>query len=176
MALNRDLVILVNSRDEETGTAEKLQAHIDGKLHRAISIFIVNDRSEMLLQRRAAGKYHSGGLWTNACCSHPCPGESTPAAAARRLREELGFETELEPIGTLLYRSEVGADLTEHEYDHLFAGTWTGVPQPDPAEVSETMWIDIPTLRRRLEENPEAFTAWFPQIFDIWARHAQPRA
>jgi isopentenyl-diphosphate delta-isomerase len=170
MALNRDLVVLVNGNDDETGTAGKLQAHLDGLLHRALSIFIINDRGDMLLQRRASGKYHSAGLWSNACCSHPCPGERTADAAARRLREELGFDTGLEEIGTLLYHAEVGEGLVEHELDHLFTGIWNGEPRPDPDEVSETVWMPVGTLRRRLEESPENFTAWFPWILDIWVR------
>lgn len=170
MALNRDLVILVNDQDEETGTADKLQAHIEGTLHRAVSVFILNDAGEMLIQRRASGKYHSGGLWSNACCSHPCPGESSQDAASRRLREELGFETTLEPAGVLRYRANVGPQLIEHEYDHLFTGVWNGAPQPDPAEVSDTRWIDLETLHQQLKEQPENFTAWFPQILRIWAR------
>ncbi len=173
MSLNRNLVILVNRLDEETGTAGKLQVHRDGSLHRALSVFITNDKGEMLLQRRAAGKYHSGGLWSNACCSHPSPGEPTPGAASRRLREELGFHVGLRPVGTCHYRAEVGGGLIEHELDHLFTGTWNGDPQPDPAEVSDTAWVAVGELRKRLELHPERFTAWFPQIFEAWL-HCRP--
>jgi len=170
MALNRNLVVLVDSQDEETGTAGKLDAHLQGLLHRALSVFITNDNGEMLLQRRAAGKYHSGGLWSNACCSHPCPGERPSDAASRRLKEELGLETDLQPIGTWYYQAEVGNGLSEHEFDHLFTGTWDGIPTPDPAEASETKWIDLDELRQQLKKHPEQFTAWFPQIFEVWTR------
>lgn len=168
MALNRNEVILVNREDVETGTAEKMAAHLNGQLHRAVSVFITNDSGEMLLQRRAGEKYHSGGLWSNACCSHPCPGEHNSDAAVRRLGEELGFSTRLQQIGTWYYRAEVGNGLIEHELDHLFTGTWSGDPAPDPAEVSETKWVRIDELLAEIATYPERFSAWFPQILSVW--------
>lgn len=168
MALDRNSVILVDREDSETGFADKLDAHRAGQLHRAVSVFITNDSGEMLLQRRASGKYHSGGLWSNACCSHPCPGEKTPDSATRRLREELGFDTDLVWIGNWYYRADVGGGLIEHELDHLYTGTWNGTPAPNPDEVSETIWLSINEIRERLAMNLEHFTAWFPQIFTVW--------
>src|SRR5947208_3875015 len=118
MILRRDSVILVDEHDVWIGTADKSAVHRTGALHRALSIFITNSRGELLLQQRAADKYHSGGLWSNSCCSHPAPGESTLAAAHRRLQEELGFDTELNRMGTVRYRAAVGPDLIDLEYDH----------------------------------------------------------
>jgi isopentenyl-diphosphate delta-isomerase len=168
MALQRDKVILVNERDEQLRTASKKEAHITGVLHRALSIFIVNDRRELLLQRRAADKYHSGGLWSNACCSHPAPGESAIEAAHRRLREELGFDTTLEAIGTLQYQAEVGEGFTEHEYDHLFTGIWNGGVMSSPDEVSAVCWMPVAAIEVWLLREPEQFTAWFPVLLDAW--------
>ncbi len=153
-------VILVNARDEPQGTAEKLEAHTAGRLHRAFSVFVLNDQDQLLLQRRAAGKYHSPGLWSNTCCSHPRPGESTAGAASRRLVEEMGFTCDLEHAGSFLYRAEVGGGLVEHELDHLFVGRWSGAPDPDPAEVDGWRWIDLPGLRREVAASPASFTYW----------------
>lgn len=155
-----DHVILVNEWDEPVGTAEKLAAHRSGRLHRAFSVFVLNDEQELLLQRRAGSKYHSPGLWSNSCCSHPRPGESVADAARRRLLEEMGFTCELEPAGALLYRADVGGGLLEHEYDHLFLGRWNGQPCPDPREVDRWRWTDLPSLRREIASRPEAFTYW----------------
>lgn len=150
----------MNERDEPVGTAGKLAAHRSGRLHRAFSIFVLNDEHELLLQRRAASKYHSAGLWSNSCCSHPRPGESVADAARRRLAEEMGFTCELERAGALLYRAKVAADLFEHEYDHLFLGRWSGAPRPDPREVERWRWIDLPSLRRMIANRPQLFTYW----------------
>lgn len=153
-------VILVNERDEPVGTAEKLAAHESGRLHRAFSVFILNGAGELLLQRRAVGKYHSPGLWSNACCSHPRPGEGTAAAAHRRLGEELSFDCGLEHVGSFLYRADVGNGLVEHELDHLFLGYWDGTPIPAPEEVGAVRWLGLPELRREIGDSPEAFTYW----------------
>lgn len=155
-----DRVILVDEKDRPLGTAEKLAAHADGKLHRAFSVFVLNERGETLLQRRAATKYHSPLLWSNSCCSHPRPGESTWDAAHRRLEEELGFDCPLEPAGAFLYRADVGGGLVEHEYDHLFIGSWNGTPTPAPEEVDDWRWISLPALRREVARSPERFTFW----------------
>lgn len=154
-------VILVDADDTPTGTAEKLAAHRAGQLHRAFSVFVVNEDGEMLLQRRADGKYHSGGLWSNACCSHPRPGEATEAAARRRLREELGFDCPLEHAFAMVYRADVGGGLVEHEYDHILLGRWDGVPDPDPAEVSDWRWVPLDELRDEVGRHPRRFTYWF---------------
>ena len=159
--LDRERVILVDHRDVAVGTAGKLAAHRAGLLHRAFSVFVLNPAGEMLLQRRASGKYHSGGLWSNACCGHPRPGEDVAAAAGRRLGEELGFGCALRTAGSFRYRAELGAGLTEHEIDHLFVGLWDGRPDPDPAEVSDWRWAALPGIRRELDATPDRFTAWF---------------
>lgn len=155
-------VILVNEKGEWTGTMDKLEAHRVGALHRAFSVFLFRSSGEMILQRRADGKYHSGGLWTNACCSHPKPGESTLQGARRRLREELGIELqELQPVGHLRYRAEVGNDLIENEWDCLFTGIWDGEFAPEPDEASAVQALPVAEVQSWLEREPEAFTAWF---------------
>ncbi len=153
-------VILVNDRDEQVGTAEKLLAHRRGQLHRAFSVFVLNGQGELLLQRRAATKYHSPSLWSNSCCSHPRPGEATLDAAHRRLREEMGFDCPLGPVGAFVYRADVGGGLVEHEYDHLFVGHWEGDPTPAPAEVDDWRWISLPALRTEIARSPDRFTYW----------------
>lgn len=161
MDLKRDTVILVNERDEWIGTMDKLEAHREGILHRAISVFIFNDRKELLLQRRAAGKYHSAGLWTNTCCSHPMPGESTLSAAGRRLQEEMGFSTALQPVFDLRYKADVGDGLTENEFDHIFIGSYSADVRPDPAEVSEARFFPLDFIDSWMTREPQVFTAWF---------------
>jgi isopentenyl-diphosphate delta-isomerase len=154
-------VILVNERDEPTGAMEKIEAHEKGLLHRAFSVFIFNEQGEMLLQQRAPGKYHSPNLWTNACCSHPAPGEEVSAAAHRRLKEEMGFDTELEKAFAFTYRAEFENGLTEHEFDHVFVGRYNGPVNPDPLEVSRYRYLNLRELRKELQEQPGLFTEWF---------------
>lgn len=156
-----DQVILVNEQDEEIGFMDKLEAHRQAQLHRAFSVFIFNDKGEMLLQQRAEHKYHSGGLWTNACCSHPGPGEETPAAATRRLQEEMGFSTPLTKIFDFTYRAEFENGLVEHEYDHVFLGVYSGNIHPDPNEVQDYCHKTLDDLKHSIENDPGAFTAWF---------------
>jgi isopentenyl-diphosphate delta-isomerase len=168
MVLQRNLVILVNERDEWMGTADKLSVHQSGALHRALSIFITNSKGELLLQRRAAGKYHSGGLWSNACCSHPTPGEPTMSAASRRLKEELGIDTVLTLSTRLRYKADVSDGLKEHEFDHVFTGRWDGPVRPHAEEVSEVRWIDYEALDSWMQEEPAAFTSWFPILLMAW--------
>lgn len=158
-------VILVRPDDAPLGTAEKLHAHRTGALHRAFSVFVFRPDGALLLQRRAADKYHSAGLWSNTCCSHPRPGESTAEAAARRLREEMGFECDLASPFSFLYRADVGGGLIEHEYDYVFLGEWSGAPNPDPGEVSEWRWTAPATLRAELHSRPHRFTPWFHIAF-----------
>lgn len=157
-------VVLVDENDVEVGTLEKLRAHLEGRLHRALSVFVLNERGELLLQRRAAGKYHSGGLWTNTCCSHPRPGEPVDQAARRRLREEMGIDCALAPAFAFTYRAQVGPGLVEHEFDHLFAGRWDGDPAPDPDEVDGWRWVPLADIQREVRETPERFTAWFRML------------
>jgi isopentenyl-diphosphate delta-isomerase len=151
-------VILVDRADRPLGTAPKLEAHRRGELHRAFSVLICDGAGKMLLQKRHSAKYHSGGLWTNACCGHPRPGEDTRGAACRRLAEEMGFGCELIPIGTLIYRDEVGDGLIEHEFVHLYQGRWTGMPQPNPSEIEAYEWRASDTVRREAVLYPSRFT------------------
>ncbi len=157
-----DRVILVDPADRRVGTAGKTLAHRAGLLHRAFSILVHNHAGDLLIQRRAPGKYHSGGLWANTCCSHPRPGERTEDAAHRRLKEEMGIDCALDQAGALLYRADVGNGLTEHEYDHVFVGRWEGSPEPDPAEVVEWRWVRPRDLRRWMRARPHRFVPWFP--------------
>jgi isopentenyl-diphosphate Delta-isomerase len=155
-------VIVVDEKDQEIGRAEKLKAHEEGVLHRAFSIFIFNSQNEMLIHQRAHHKYHSGGLWTNACCSHPRPGEATEDAAHRRMLEELGFDCPLTYLFPLLYRAEVSETLIEHEYDHIYIGRFEGQNiDPNPAEVASLRWISLAALQEETRLHPEHFTAWF---------------
>jgi len=155
-----DLVVLVDESDKTVGTQEKLQAHIDGTLHRAFSVFLFDSSDRILMQRRAVSQDHSGGLLTNACCSHPQPGEAVIDAARRRLYEEMGVETELTQIGSLLYQARLNG-LIENEFDHLLAGRFDGNANPDPAEVEAWRWQDLNRLGEELSQNPSAFTPWF---------------
>ena len=158
-------IILVNNADEAIGTMEKMEAHRKGVLHRAFSVFIFNSKNEMLLQQRADDKYHSAGLWTNACCSHPAPGEETKKAASRRLEEEMGFSVPLEEIFSFTYRSSFPNGLTEHEYDHVFAGRYDGPVVPDATEVKNFAFRSIDEIQRLLSREQENFTAWFVIAF-----------
>ncbi|NOZ62620.1 MAG: isopentenyl-diphosphate Delta-isomerase [Calditrichaeota bacterium] len=161
-----DSVILVNKSDTPIGTEPKLPAHQKGLLHRAFSVFIFNRDGEMLLQRRAWEKYHSPGLWSNACCSHPRPGEDTAAAAHRRLKEELGFDSEIEEKFHFIYRAEFDNGLIEHELDHVFIGQYDGEITPDPAEVAEIRWINPNVLKQEIAEKPDEFTVWFKIVLE----------
>ncbi len=162
-------VVLVDAEGRPTGMAPKLAAHRQALLHAAVSVFIFNARGELLLQRRAPGKYHSGGLWTNTACSHPRGGEASHAAAARALREELGIRCALEPAGVFTYRADVGSGLVEHERDEVFVGSCDDAPTADPAEVAELRWIAPPAIDTELREHPARFTAWFPQAWALVA-------
>lgn len=154
-------VVLVDARDRALGTAEKLDAHRRGLLHRAFSVFAFDAAGRLILQRRAAGKYHGAGLWTNACCSHPGPGEPVAAAASRRLREEMGFSAELRPAFAFLYRAEVGGGLVENEYDHVLLGRCDARPEPDPAEVDEWRAEAPDALLADVARAPQRYTVWF---------------
>ena len=157
-------VVLVDEADAEVGTLEKQRAHVEGRLHRALSVFVFNREGDVLLQRRAGTKYHSGGQWTNTCCSHPRPGDAVAAAARRRLREEMGFECELSPAFAFTYRADVGGGLVEHEFDHVFVGRWEGSPAPDAAEVEDWRWASLDDLARDAALRPEAYTPWFRMV------------
>jgi isopentenyl-diphosphate Delta-isomerase len=162
--MDTERVILVDEHDRELGTAEKLDAHVRGLLHRAVSVLLFDAQGRTLLQRRAAGKYHSAGLWANACCSHPHPGEDALAAAHRRLREELGIDAPLVHALTFTYRAEVGSGLVEHEVDHVFTGRFDGEPRPAPAEVEAWEWRDAAALAAAVRAAPERYAAWLPLV------------
>jgi len=161
-------IILVDETDREIGKAEKLAAHRDGgRLHRAFSIVLFDPAGRMLLQRRAATKYHFGGLWTNACCGHPRPGEAIDEAASRRLREELGVEAALRKVFTFRYTAtDVPSGLTERELDHVFVGTLTAEARPDPAEIDAVRWVAGEELARDLADRPERYTPWFGHVVE----------
>lgn len=158
-------VILVDETDREVGTEEKLKAHVDGKMHRAFSIFVFNTRGELLLQRRAAGKYHSGGLWTNTCCSHPKPGEAVIDAAHRRLKEEMGFDCPLRKIFSFTYHVKFDSKFSEHEYDHVLIGEFDGQPKINLDEVEEYCWVKPEQLLTMTTENPEEYSYWLLQCY-----------
>ena len=165
-------IILVNEKDEEVGTMEKMEAHRKGLLHRAFSIFIFNNSGEMLLQQRADKKYHSGGLWANACCSHPAAGEEIDAAVHRRLVEELGFDTPLEKIFDFTYKASFSNGLTEHEFDHVYVGTYSGPVVFNADEVKATEYVSMNELNEFTKQYPERFTTWFliafPRVKQWW--------
>lgn len=165
--MEKEEVILVNEEDVPQGIMEKMEAHRKALLHRAFSIFIFNSKGEMLLQRRAPGKYHSPGLWTNACCSHPRPGEDTMAAAGRRLAEEMGFTTGLEKLFDFTYRSEFDNGLTEFEFDHVFVGHYDREIRPDAAEVSDYCYQSLDEIKEGLVTRPDHFTSWFHLAFPL---------
>ncbi|NII23999.1 isopentenyl-diphosphate Delta-isomerase [Pseudoflavitalea sp. X16] len=166
-------VILVNEQDEQIGTMEKIEAHRKAVLHRAFSVFIFNSKGEMLLQQRAFSKYHSGGLWTNACCGHPTPGEATADAARRRLGEEMGFMTDLHELFDFTYRHAFDNGLTEYEYDHVFVGSWDNDVLPASEEVNDYCYISLEEIAESMASNPQQYTVWFRIIYpriEAWAR------
>lgn len=152
---------MVDKNDRQEGTEEKLKAHQKGRLHRAFSIFIFSPKGEWLLQKRAKGKYHSGSLWTNTCCSHPQPGESLNKATHRRLKEEMGFDCPLEKIFRFSYRAKLDRGLTENEIDHVFVGEFAGRPRPNPEEAEDWRSVSWLKLDQELKKYPDRFTCWF---------------
>ena len=168
-------MILVDEHDNDRGFMDKMEAHQKGLIHRAFSIFIFNSRGEMLLQQRAFNKYHSAGLWSNSCCSHPSPGEQTAEAAIRRLGEELGFETALEKIFDFVYQVSFENGLIENEFDHVFVGRYDGPIRQNPDEVNDYVFKPIKQIKLELKDNPEIFTEWFkislPKIEAWWQNH-----
>ena len=170
--MNEEQVILVNEHDVENGVMEKMEAHRTGMLHRAFSIFIFDSKGRMMLQQRSPLKYHGGNLWTNACCSHPFPGEEIHEAATRRLEEELGFITPLKKIFSFTYRADVENNLVEHEYDHVFAGEYEGEIRPNQVEVAGIRYAEMDAIKKELEQYKQRFTSWFiiafPKIENWW--------
>lgn len=155
------LVVCVDEQDRELSIMEKMEAHEKGILHRAFSIFVFNKEGQLMLHQRALHKYHSGGLWTNTCCSHPQPGETVLESAHKRLVEEMGFDCELEEIFQFLYRAEFEDGLIEHEYDHVIVGRYDKEPKPNPEEVNAYKWIGIEELAKDIEDYPAKYTVWF---------------
>ncbi len=171
-------VILVDDKDHELGVSEKMKAHRQGLLHRAFSVFIFDSANKMLLQRRAASKYHSAGLWSNACCSHPHPGEQTAVAAQRRLKEEMGFEVQLEKIFDFVYTASFENGLIENEFDHVFVGKYDGEIKFDPHEVSAYVFKSAEEISADLQASPQSYTAWFHIAFpkiQHWQSQREPK-
>lgn len=156
-----EYVILVNENDEPQGLMEKMEAHEKALLHRAFSVFLFDSEGRMLIHQRAMEKYHSAGLWTNACCSHQRDGETDLEAATRRLKEEMGIQCDIKEMFSFIYKAEFDHGLTEHELDHVFIGTYEGEIHPDPAEVMDWKYITIDELLKDLDTHPESYTAWF---------------
>lgn len=154
-------VVLVDQEDREIGKMEKMEAHRKGLLHRAFSVFIFNDKNELMIHQRALTKYHSAALWTNTCCSHQKVGESSLDAAHRRLMEEMGFDCKLEKAFEFIYRAELENGLIENEYDHVFIGKYNDLPKINPKEVNDWKWISMKQLEMELASNPSLFTEWF---------------
>lgn len=163
-------VVLVNEHDEVIGTMDKMLAHRSGRLHRAFSIFLFDARGRVLLQQRADGKYHSPGVWSNACCSHPRPGESVLSAAERRLAEELGITARLEQRFAFIYHARFANGLQEHEFDHVLLGLFNGKFHPEPLEVKAVRWLSPEELKAGISATPEAYTPWlricWPQVLE----------
>lgn len=155
-----DLVTLVDRDDNVVGAEEKIRAHREGKLHRAFSVFVFDEGRRLLIQRRATGKYHSGGLWSNTCCGHPRPGESADGAAGRRLTEEMGFVCDLRPAFRTIYEMSVADSMIEHELNQVFIGWFNGSPSPDTREVEACRWMDLAQLRDSIDASPERYTPW----------------
>lgn len=165
------MVLLVDGDDKPLGTMAKMEAHRQGVLHRAFSVFIFDSSGRMLLQRRASGKYHSAGLWTNACCSHPLADDDITVQAVRRTREEMGITPAgLHEIGTMRYDSVLDKGMIENELDHIMVGYSDETPHPDPEEVAECACISLEGVKRALSANPAAFTVWFRRIVEEFSR------
>jgi isopentenyl-diphosphate Delta-isomerase len=164
--MKEEQVILVNEQDEPIGLMGKMEAHEKAVLHRAFSVFVLNDQHEVMLQQRAAHKYHSPLLWTNTCCSHQRAGETNIEAGTRRLSEEMGFTTELKELFHFIYKAPFDNGLTEHELDHVMVGRYKGVPEINPEEVASWKWMSIEDIKSDMKSHPEAYTVWFKIIFD----------
>lgn len=161
-----ELVVLVNENNEKIGLMPKLEAHEKALLHRAFSVFILNDKNELMLQQRAADKYHSPLLWANTCCSHQREGETNIEAGNRRLQEEMGFNTQLKELFSFIYKAPFDNGLTEHELDYVMIGYYNQEPTINPDEVEAWKWMDIDEVRKDIQQNPDIYTAWFKIIFN----------
>ncbi|MDB4602124.1 isopentenyl-diphosphate Delta-isomerase [Flavobacteriaceae bacterium] len=163
--MNKEMVILVDKDDNELGLMEKLEVHQKGLLHRAFSVFLLNDSNQLLLQKRALDKYHSPGLWTNTCCSHQRKNEKTIDAADRRLFEEMGIKSELKLFTSFIYKAEFDNGLIEHEFDHVIVGSFVGNPVINQLEVCDWKWEDLDLIKENLKTYPDDYTEWFKIIF-----------
>ena len=166
-----EYVVLVNENDTQIGIMEKMAAHIVPRLHRAFSIFIFNSKGELLLQQRALSKYHSPGLWTNTCCSHPRQGETLEEATARRLKEEMGMTCDMHEVFTFIYKAPVGLGLIEHEFDHVFFGQSDDIPVINTEEVANFKYMNLDDIAEDLKTHPELYTEWFKISFDEIMKH-----
>jgi isopentenyl-diphosphate delta-isomerase len=169
--MEEEKVILVNENDEQIGTMPKMEAHEKALLHRAFSVFVFNDNNELMLQQRAAHKYHSPLLWTNTCCSHQRVGETNIQAGKRRLMEEMGFVVELEDTISFIYKTPFDNGLTEHEFDHVLIGKYNSKPIINPDEVAGWKWMSLDAVKNDILEHPEFYTEWFKIIFDKFYEH-----
>lgn len=169
--MKNELVVLVNENDEVVGSCEKLKAHQTGVLHRAFSIFIFNNNNELMLQQRALDKYHSAGLWTNTCCSHQRPNETTLEAAHRRLKEEMGFDCDLYEKFNFVYQAHLENNLIEHELDHVLFGNYNANPTINPSEAANWKWVSISELKQSIDQSPEHYTAWLKIIVPQLEKH-----
>lgn len=167
----KEQVILVNEHDEKVGLMEKIEAHKKALLHRAFSVFVLNDKNEIMLQQRALSKYHSPGLWTNTCCSHQRDGETNIEAGKRRLMEEMGFTTDLKELFHFIYIAPFDNGLTEHELDHVMIGQYNDDPVINPEEVASFKWMKADEIKSDIESHPEQYTEWFKIIFDEYYTH-----
>lgn len=167
----REEVILVDENDNTIGTMEKMEVHEKGILHRAFSVFVLNNNNELLIQRRAENKYHSAGLWTNTCCSHQRKGESSIQAGQRRLFEEMGFRTSLQKLFSFIYKTSFDNGLIEHEFDHVLLGFSNDKPKINSSEVDDYKWVSLELLNDDLALRPEKYTAWFLIIFDRFYKY-----
>ena len=168
-----EYVILVDENDRQIGLMEKQAAHIEPHLHRAFSIFIFTSKGELLMQQRALSKYHSPGLWTNTCCSHPRDGETLAEATSRRLLEEMGMTCDMHEVYTFIYKAPVGQGLTEHEFDHVWIGQSDAIPQINRDEVESWKYMSLSELSEDIKEHPEIYTEWFKITFEEMTRHAE---
>lgn len=166
-------VILVNEKDEPVGLMGKMEAHEKALLHRAFSVFVFNDKNELMIQQRALGKYHSPGLWANTCCSHQREGETNIEAGKRRLQEEMGFTTELRDSISFIYKAPFDNGLTEHEFDHILIGEYNEEPKINPDEVHDWKWISLEAIKQDIQANPSSYTEWFKIIFDKYYKHIE---
>lgn len=166
-------VILVDKNDQPIGLMPKMEAHEKALLHRAFSVFVFNDKNELMIQQRALGKYHSPGLWANTCCSHQRQGETNIEAGKRRLQEEMGFSTELRDSISFIYKAPFDNGLTEHEFDHILIGEYNGEPELNPEEANDWKWMSLEAIKQDMQTSPKNYTEWFKIIFDNYYKHIE---